>query len=143
MKRLTIIYDDQCGFCCRCRDWLEKQPQLVQLEFIPGNSESVQKRFPNSEIQGSGEEFLVVSDDGGLYRGVNAYIMCLYALENYREWSFQLSHPSLLPLARQFFWMISKRRLSLSKILRLKGEPQNAVRLAQQGPAQCVSERSI
>ena len=48
-------------------------------------------------------ELVVVDDSGGVYRNGSAWIMCLYALREYREWSLRLATPALFPLARQAF----------------------------------------
>jgi hypothetical protein len=45
--------------------------------------------------------------------------MCLYALEDFREWSLRLAAPSLRPLARQAFALVSRSRRSISQWLGL------------------------
>jgi hypothetical protein len=52
--------------------------------------------------------------------------MCLWALEDYREWAIRLSAPALLPFARQAFELLSRNRKSLSRRLGLLPEPQLA-----------------
>jgi hypothetical protein len=41
--------------------------------------------------------------------------MCLYALEEYRDWALRLASPLLLPLARQAFETLSKNRQAISR----------------------------
>jgi hypothetical protein len=41
--------------------------------------------------------------------------MCLYALEEYRDWALRLASPLLLPLARQAFDTLSKNRRAISR----------------------------
>jgi predicted DCC family thiol-disulfide oxidoreductase YuxK len=118
MKRLYVLYDADCALCLRCRVWLAQQPAYVELRFIPQQSPEVTCRFPGIERLGLGEELLVVSDEGGVYRGGTAWIMCLYALREYREWSMRLAHPALLPLARRICELISENRLRLSSFLK-------------------------
>ncbi len=48
--------------------------------------------------------------------------MCLFALEDYREWAERLSSPALLPLSRQGFAMLSKQRGRISYWLGLASE---------------------
>ena len=40
-----------------------------------------------------------MSDQGAVYRNGSAWIMCLFALEAYRDWANRLAHP-LLAAAR-------------------------------------------
>lgn len=135
MKRLTVLYDAACGFCIRCRRWLEQQPKLLELEFLPAGSAEAARRFPR--LEGAEDELVVVSDEGGVYRGARGWIMCLYALEEYREWSLRLARPALLPLARRAFELVSLNRRSLSRLLRLSPDEEVAHVLDSVVPAAC------
>ncbi len=112
-----MLYDASCGFCIRCRHWLEAQPQLVKLNFVPAHSSQVGRLFP--KLATGSDELIAVSDEGGVYRGTKAWLICLYALEDYREWSIRLSTPALLPAARRAFGFLSQNRRWLSNSLRL------------------------
>jgi predicted DCC family thiol-disulfide oxidoreductase YuxK len=116
MRRLTVLYDARCGLCSRARRWLERQPQLVPLELMAADSADARRRFPTLATA-EPEELVVVSDEGDVYRGSSAWIMCLWALDEYREWSFRMARPSLLPLARSIVEWISTRRHRLSRAL--------------------------
>ncbi len=123
MKSLTVLYDPTCGFCSRCRTWLESQPKFLPLEFVAANSAEAQKRYPShSALNHEPGELVVIGDDGAVYQGPSAFIMCLYALADYRELSIKLSQPSLMPLAAKAFKALSENRKSLSELLRLKPE---------------------
>lgn len=140
MKGLTILYDAACGFCISCRHWLEEQPKLLDLDFVAAHSAEAARRFP--ELQPANEEELVVvSDEGGIYRGARAFIMCLYALEEYREWSLRLSRPALLPLARRAFELVSRNRKGLSGFLRLAPDEKVAGVLRGVPPTSCPTRR--
>jgi predicted DCC family thiol-disulfide oxidoreductase YuxK len=123
MRRLTVLYDAACGFCVRCRHWLASQPQLVELEFLPAASRAASLRFPSLASGGRPEELVVVDDAGGVYRGADAWVMCLYALRDYREWSLRLAAPAWRPWARAVFEWVSRRRALLSRFLGLGPEP--------------------
>ncbi|WP_435007044.1 thiol-disulfide oxidoreductase DCC family protein [Tundrisphaera lichenicola] len=122
MRRLYVLYDARCGLCRWARQWLDRQEKLVDLEFIPAGSEIADRMFPTLATSDCPEELLVVSDEGGVYRGGNAWIMCLYALEEHREWAERLSSPALIPLARQGFALLSKQRGRISRWLGLASE---------------------
>ena len=118
MKTLYVLYDDTCGLCRRCRRWLEAQPAFLTLRFLPFQSSEVACRFPEIEQFHPNEQLLVVSDEGAVYQGSHAWIMCLYALREYREWSQRLASPLLLPWARRVCELVSENRLTLSAWLR-------------------------
>ena len=52
----------------------------------------------------------VLADDGGLYRGPKAWIMCLWALKRYRARAHRLASPGLWPLAKSTIDWISRNR---------------------------------
>jgi predicted DCC family thiol-disulfide oxidoreductase YuxK len=122
MQRLYVLYDGRCGLCRVAHQWLERQETLVELEFLAAGSFEAARLFPTLADNDRPEELIVVSEEGGVYRGGHAWIMCLYALEDYREWAERLSSPALLPLARQGFAMLSKQRGRISRWLGLASE---------------------
>ena len=115
MKRLTILYDMHCPLCRRCRVWLERQPAFVPLVFLPLQSAEVACRFPGIEKMRPEKEIVVISDTGDVWQGGSAWVMCLWALCEYREWAQRLAHPALLPLARRACELVSENRHTLSR----------------------------
>lgn len=120
MKKLMVLYDNRCEFCRRCSRWLGLQEKFLELELLPYDSAQVPERFPGLELDGN--DLVVVSDEGDVYIGSQAFIMCLWALQDYREWSVRLSSPVLLPLARKAFNLLSLNRGLFSSVLNLWGE---------------------
>lgn len=123
MKKLHVFFDEECAMCQRCRQWLERQPAFVELDFLPLQSPEVPRRFPGIDQWNLRKELVVVSDQGDLYQGSSAWIMCLYALRDYREWAQRLAHPALLPVARRICEMVSENRLNISSWF-LKARPE-------------------
>ncbi len=117
MNELTVFYDERCELCRRCRDWLRRQPTFVTLSFIPLQSPLLEKRYPLLASYRPDQEILVVSNDGGIYRGGDAWLMTLWATQTYREWSLRLATPVLYPLIRKFVTLVSHHRLSISSLL--------------------------
>ena len=115
MKKLYVLYDIECHLCGRISHWLSRQPAYVELQFIPLQSPEVTCRFPGIEQFQPGEQLVVVSDEGAVYQGSHAWIMCLYALREYREWSLRLAYPALLPFARRACELVSANRHALSR----------------------------
>jgi predicted DCC family thiol-disulfide oxidoreductase YuxK len=108
MKRLTVLYDAACPLCVRCRTWMGEQDAFVELEFLPSASATARARY--GEVPWLGAELVVVSDRGEVWVGPAAFILCLWALEDYREWSYRLSGESFSRMAERFFLALSHRR---------------------------------
>ena len=128
MRRLTVLYDARCGLCSFARRWARRQPAFVELIFLAAGSPEAARRFPGLVRPGEPEELIVVSDEGGVYRSDDAWLMCLYALEDFRgEWSLRLAAPAASrPLARRAFALLSRSRRSLSRRLGLMPDAELA-----------------
>ena len=134
MKYLYVLFDAECAMCVRCRDWLLAQPAFVQLCFIPLQSPDLSRLFPGIEALRPNEQLLVVGDNGAVYRGASAWIMCLWATEEYRRHSQRLSHPVLLPFARIACELLSRHRFFVSHTFFKEEESELARRLAPYVP---------
>jgi predicted DCC family thiol-disulfide oxidoreductase YuxK len=130
VKRLHVIYDARCELCRRCRVWLARQSAFVPLVFIPLQSPELAARFPGIERLRPEKEIVVIGDDGEVWQGGAAWVMCLWALREYREWSLRLAHPLLLPLARRACELVSERRHEVSRWLAEDPTDRLAQRLA-------------
>ena len=117
MEKLYVLYDPKCELCERLKDWLLVQRTWLGLCMIPAGSEKARAMFPGLEKIASGNDLAVISDSGEVYLNNSAWIMALYALEDYREWAGRLAHPMIAPFARQAFEMISKNRHTISRWL--------------------------
>ena len=141
MDRLYVLYDARCGLCSWAKRWLMRQPTLIDLRFIPAGSAVAERLFPGLDRPGEPpEELVVVSDQGAVYRNGSAWIMCLFALEAYRDWANRLAHPLLRPLARQAFALLSKQRSRISRWLSLASEVEIAETLSQVSAPACAPQ---
>jgi len=105
---LTVLYDERCAICRRCRDWLLTQPCLVEVELLPAGSAEARARY--GRLPWLGSELVAIDEQGRAWIGPAAFLTCLWATVRYRSWAYRLSSPTLAPLAERFFWMVSKRR---------------------------------
>ena len=117
MKRLRLYYDARCGLCAALVGWLRLQRQLIPIECAPK---------PAGQT-----DLAVLSDTGEVWTGDSAWLIVLWALDDYRDWSYRLARPELLPLARQAFAALSKNRSTLSEWLGLRGDEELAARLRE------------
>lgn len=124
MKLLYILYDAKCGLCRKVRIWLDRQPAYVKLRFQPLQSAELEERFPGIAKFSPEEQLVVISDKGSLWRGESAWIVILWALREYREWSQRLATPTLRPFARKVCGLVSENRLGLSRWLGFDRGPE-------------------
>ena len=140
MNTLYVLYDGKCAFCRRCRAWLGQQPAFVTLAFIPLQSPEIAIRFPGIEALHPEERLVVISDAGEVWRGESAWVTCLWALREYREWSFRLANPVLMPFARQACELISVNRHALSRWFTSEPVERLRDRLASVAVDECASD---
>lgn len=112
--QLTVLFDASCGLCRRAARWLRAQRAYVRLELIPAAGIEARRRFPGLDRASTLERLTVVADDGRVWRGAKAWVMCLWALEGYRGWAATLGHPDRLPWARRFVDRVSRNRHRIS-----------------------------
>ncbi len=112
---LTVLYDPSCGLCRRVHDWLEGQPKFIELVLIPVKSDEARHRFPTLDHEPTLNDLTVISDQGAVYYGPKAWLMVLWALCRYREWSYRLASPELLPTTRKVVSLISQHRYQISR----------------------------
>lgn len=115
MNTLTVLYDESCPLCVRCRNWMLSQPAYLPLELLPSGSAEAKRRY--GAVPWLGAELCVVADTGEVWVGPAAFLMCLWALIEWRSWSYRLSGESLAPLAERFFHGISQKRRSIAALL--------------------------
>ncbi len=112
---LTVLYDEHCGFCRRCRDWLADQPRHVELELLGARSAEARRRYPG--IAAPAAQLVVVDQDGRTWVGADAFFTALWATKRYRRLAPRLAQPAIAPLAAALYRQVSDRRGSLSEWL--------------------------
>lgn len=114
-RALTVLFDPGCALCRRCRAWMLGQAAYVKLDFVPATSPAARERF--GDLPWLGDELVVVGDSGEVWVGPAAFLTCLWALVEWREWSYRLAGSTLSAVAERFFYVISKNRASLALLL--------------------------
>jgi predicted DCC family thiol-disulfide oxidoreductase YuxK len=99
------------------KNWILVQRSWIGLAVVEQGSEKARRLFPELDRIAGREDLAVISDEGAVYLNDRAWIKVLYAMMEYREWAARLTHPILMPLARQAFAALSKNRHWLSKML--------------------------
>jgi len=117
MQKLYVLYDPKCELCRRLKDWILVQRSWIGLAVLEAGSDKAKRLFPELEGIARKDDRAVISDEGAVYLNDRAWIMVLYAMVDYRDWAGRLTHPILMPLARQAFAALSKNRHYLSSWL--------------------------
>ena len=138
MEKLYVLYDPKCELCARLKDWLLAQRSWLGLAMVPAGSERAQRMFPELDKVATCHDLVVISDEGHVYLNNSAWIMTLYALEDYRDWACRLAHPLVAPFVRQAFAMISKNRHAISRWLHLAAPEDLAGELRKVPLAPCA-----
>ena len=115
IRGITLVYDPECPLCVRCRHWIESQHALVNIEFLETTSKQAEVAY--GQVPWIGEEIVVIADTGEVWAGTAAFIVALWALRDWRAWSYRLSGTMLTPLVERFFMQISKNRHWLGSLL--------------------------
>jgi predicted DCC family thiol-disulfide oxidoreductase YuxK len=113
LQRVTVLYDARCNLCRTARAWLERQPQLVPLEFLAAGSVDAVRRYPYLDPAMTLEDLTVVGDGGEVWVGAKAWVVCLWALDGKRGLAQRLSTPALMPRARAVVSFVSRHRRRL------------------------------
>lgn len=107
MQQLVVLYDAQCGLCRRFKEWLAAQKPagngmggLVRLGFVAAGSTEARRLYPALDHTATLREVTVVADDGAVYVGDRAWIVCLWATWEHRATAVRLSSPAMRPVAR-------------------------------------------
>lgn len=114
--RLTVVYDEDCELCRRCRQWLSTEPAHVRLEFLAAGSSAAKRRY--GKLSWYPSELMVVADDGRAWVGPAAFLMCLWATVRWRLMSRRLRGRALGPLVEHFFQNLSANRRTIGGLFR-------------------------
>ncbi|MEM9466388.1 MAG: DCC1-like thiol-disulfide oxidoreductase family protein [Actinomycetota bacterium] len=116
IDRLTVVYDEECELCRRCRHWLSMQQTHLPVEFLAAGDPAARERYES--LAWYRVELMVVADDGTAWVGPAAFVMCLWATVRWRRTAHRLRSPAFAPLAESFFHGLSSHRALLSGMLR-------------------------
>ncbi|MGT2530040.1 thiol-disulfide oxidoreductase DCC family protein [Streptomyces nojiriensis] len=110
VRHLTVLYDADCPLCVHIRHWLLGQQWLVPLRLVPAASAAARQRYPELDHASTLREITVIGDSGQVWRGTDAFIVCLWALSEHRPRANWLATPAGRPLARAAMYTASAWR---------------------------------
>ncbi len=107
MKKLTVLFYRDQARQRRILNWMREQPSYVELEYLAFDSAEARERFPSlcapdapapeqppqiTRFAGRRSP-IVVTDEGAIYRNDKAWLMCMWALFDYRKWALEFGKP--------------------------------------------------
>ncbi|HEX5052290.1 MAG TPA: DCC1-like thiol-disulfide oxidoreductase family protein [Planctomycetota bacterium] len=102
---LTVYFDGDCAFCRRVAAWLEGQPKYVPVHCVA--AQAAGRGGCPLTLEALLAQVTVTASDGAIYRGTNAWLICLWALRRYRAWSLRLASARLRPWAERLFAVVT------------------------------------
>ncbi len=85
VHELTVLYDPDCPVCRRAATWLRNADLLVPVRLMPVASAAARESYPDLDHEACRKVITVIGDGGQVYRGEDAYIMCLWAAKRTRS----------------------------------------------------------
>ncbi|MGH9423054.1 MAG: DCC1-like thiol-disulfide oxidoreductase family protein, partial [Thermoanaerobaculia bacterium] len=107
------------------------------IDFIAAGSDRARRLFPELRSEENPSELVVVTNGGDVYTDDAAWIVCLWALVEYRPWAHRLSRGPLRHLARKAWSVVSSNRAEISRMLALQNDAELAKRLDEQPDGAC------
>jgi predicted DCC family thiol-disulfide oxidoreductase YuxK len=102
---LTVFFDRDCPLCRRVARWLLRQPLFVPLRVQAAQS-AAGRRCPLA-LDDLLAQVTVTASDGAVYRGVNAWLVCLWALRRWRGFALRLAAPQRRQWAARLFGLLT------------------------------------
>jgi hypothetical protein len=84
-------------------------------------------------------DVVVLADDGRWWQGAAAWLTCLWATREYRDWAFRMAAPALLPFVKKAVHLLSENRLTLSRLMKLQTDVALANAILSLPEAQCAT----
>lgn len=116
IEGIEVFYDGRCGMCCSFHEWVNKQSRSYRVDFIPYQSREAEHVFPGIGTLDPAREMIVRTDEGQIFRGAEAWVLCLNSCANYQAAARKLASPGLIAVAVRACRLLAANRHSLSKV---------------------------
>lgn len=118
ITRVEVFYDRVCGMCRHSKGWLERQVTTAELVFYPYQSEEAKACFPELDAHDPEKQMVIRASAGQVhqvYRGAEAWAVCLWCCRHYRWLARIIMWPWLLPFAQRVCYWLAANRLRVSR----------------------------
>ena len=86
----------------------------MPLAFVACTGAEARARY--GDIPWLGDELIVVGDGGEVWVGPAAFLTCLWALVEWREWSYRLAGPGVRAAREVVFRFLSSHRSGIARL---------------------------
>lgn len=110
MKKYSVIYDGDCGFCQATVNFVKKLDWLRKFDFIPFQMEGVFEKYDQINKERCKKELFLIKPNGKYYGGYDGFkIMSVYMpLTFLISWFFFL--PGITQIGRMIYKIIAENR---------------------------------
>ena len=140
IQKVEVYYDGRCGMCCSFHEWINRQPRAYSIDFIPHQSPAAERRFPGIGTLDPAREMIVRTNCKEIYRGAEAWVLCLYSCANHQALAKKLASPSLLSVAIHTCRLLAANRHTLSKVFFRGKDREVRETLHQMQAPECSNE---
>ena len=137
IMRIEVYYDGRCGMCCSFHEWINSQPRAYAIEFIPYQAAFAEQIFPGVSTLDPAREMIVRTNENEIFRGAEAWVLCLYSCGNHQTAARRLAGPRLLPIAIHSCRLLAANRHALSKLFFRKKDREVQQQLHQMQLPKC------
>lgn len=142
IQSMEVYYDGRCAMCCTFHEWVHRQQRAYVVSFVAYQSPRAEALFSGVTKLDPERDLIVRTDQAAVFRGEEAWVLCLHSCKNYQNWARRLASPRMLPLARKLCDLIATHRLSLSKMLFNKKDRELLKMLHQMPESECLDRCS-
>jgi predicted DCC family thiol-disulfide oxidoreductase YuxK len=134
---IDIFYDGSCGMCCTFKDWLVAEERAFAIQCLPYQSEKAAEVFPGLSEHEPEKVMVVRTDQGEVFKGAEAWVLCLYSCKHHQKKAKTLSSKFLLPLAMKTCNLIAANRQGISDLFFKKKNKELKEELSKEEDPKC------
>ena len=123
-----LVYDGQCRLCVTAKRGLERlgtHADATPIRMVPYQSEEAKQALGKSYRPGRPNVAFMVSPNGEIARGLDAFLTLLPGLKGGRVLSVLLSLPLVKPFGYLLYWFVARYRYSIFGKVPLAGVSEN------------------
>ena len=143
IEKIEVYYDGRCGMCCSFHEWINRQPRAFGIEFIAYQAARAEQIFPGVGRLDPAREMIVRTCGNEIFRGAEAWVLCLYSCANHQTAARRLAGPTLLPIAIHSCRLLAANRHALSKIFFRSKDKKVREELHQMKPPNCDGDHCL
>jgi len=124
-----LVYDGQCRLCVTAKNGLERlktHADVTPVRMVPYQSEEAKQALGESYQPGRPNAAFLVSPNGEIARGLNAFLALLPGLKGGRVLSVVLSLPLVKPFGYLLYWFVARYRYAVFGKVPLEGSHGSA-----------------